>query len=137
METYGKNLLINDPFVLNEKVDHQWTYSKDRIQLLRELAKKDEEYQQNKGKYDPYDSNQIQSSSQTPDQSTGNQKSKKHGFLSLRRIFGIKNSQSSSNQKNMSTNNNSYNSGITVGNEQLRGSTAALRASRVPGHEND
>lgn len=57
METYGKNLLINDPFVLNEKVDHQWTYSKDRIQLLRELAKKDEEYQQNKGKYDPYDSN--------------------------------------------------------------------------------
>ena len=34
-DTYNKNLLIYDPFVLNEKVDHQWTYSKERIALLR------------------------------------------------------------------------------------------------------
>ena len=37
-DVYGKNLSINDPFVLNEKVDHQWTYSKDRIALLKLLA---------------------------------------------------------------------------------------------------
>jgi hypothetical protein len=47
-ETYGKNLLIHDPFVLNEKVDHQWTYSSDRIALLKKLAQADEEHELNK-----------------------------------------------------------------------------------------
>ena len=53
----------------------------------------------------------------------GKEKKTKTGFLSLKRIFGIKTNSSSQREKNV-INPNNYTTGVTIGGDTIRGSTA-------------
>jgi hypothetical protein len=54
----------------------------------------------------------------------GKEKKSKTGFLSLKRIFGIKSNSSSQRENNAGTNSNKYTTGVTIGGDTIRGSTA-------------
>lgn len=40
-ETRGQDLTLIDPYVLNDRVDSEWNYNKDRLTLLRMLGEAD------------------------------------------------------------------------------------------------